>query len=229
MAQETLSRSLARKIMVEIEKNDLKPGDKLPSEGELGKNLDASRIAIREAIKFLEGRGVIETLSGRGALVRAPDSDLMRLFFSRSLHTSQTALADLMELRAGIEVFSVGLAATRRSPSEASRITEICREMGRHISDLEVYADLDVTFHLAIAEASRNEALVIVMSSIREAMKSSVMKVLKARKEITDLSNAQSFHVEIAAAIQANDSILAADAMTRHFTNATKTMANFND
>src|SRR5512135_1083989 len=110
----TLADQAADRLLEYIEAQHLKPGDLLPSETSLAGSFGVSRPVIREALKNLEGKGIIEIVNGKGALVKPIDSDPLRLFFQRAMHLEKDAIIDLMEVRKGIEVEAAVLAAGRR-------------------------------------------------------------------------------------------------------------------
>src|SRR5689334_6695743 len=107
----TLAEQAARNLIAFIESQDLKPGKLLPSESQLAADLGVSRPIIREALKSLEGKGIVEVVSGKGTVVKPPDGQPLQLFFQRTMRLESEAIIDVMELRKGIEVQSAALAA----------------------------------------------------------------------------------------------------------------------
>src|SRR5258706_11663677 len=94
LSRETLSEQAARNLMAFIEAQDLKPGRLLPPETKLAADLGVSRPIIREALKSLAGQGVIEIVSGKGAVVKALDSEPLQLFFQRAMQIEHEAIID---------------------------------------------------------------------------------------------------------------------------------------
>src|SRR5688572_30912681 len=98
------------------------PGTRLPKEEELADRFHVSRIVIREAMKILEDRGVVEVRAGRGTLTKAPSSDrvkesLLRLFRDQPLPTL-AEMEYMMELRLVLEESVAGLAAVRATEED---------------------------------------------------------------------------------------------------------------
>ncbi|MDX1467604.1 MAG: transcriptional regulator GlcC [Halomonas sp.] len=161
-----------------------RPGQLLPSERRLSERLQVSRASLREALRTLRSKGVIETRQGRGSvvapLVAAPlDSPLMYLF-----RDHPRTLFDLLEVRALLEGESASLAASRGTASDRVLITRRYREMvdyveGAETIEAERLARFDHGFHLAICQASHNPVLVHTLQSLTDLLLSSVFASVK--------------------------------------------------
>ncbi|MCY1485056.1 Glc operon transcriptional activator [compost metagenome] len=157
----------------------LKTGQALPSERRLCDKLGISRSALREGLKVLRGRGIIETRQGSGSYVAEltgprDASPLMHLFSSQP-----RTLYDLLEVRALLEGESARLAALRGTEADFVLITRRYEEMlAAHADpdgmDSQAHAHLDHAFHLAVCEASHNPVLVHTLQSLTDLMLSSV-------------------------------------------------------
>ncbi len=157
----------------------LKPGQALPSERRLCDKLGISRSALREGLRALRGRGILETSQGRGSFVAELNgprdaSPLMHLFSSQP-----RTLYDLLEVRALLEGESARLAALRGTEADFILIRRRYEEMiAAHESpdglDSQDHARLDHGFHLAICEASHNPVLVHTLQSLTDLTLSSV-------------------------------------------------------
>jgi len=155
----------------------LKAGQPLPSERRLVEKLGVSRTALREGLKLLRARGIIETSHGRGSYVASltghtETSPLMHL-----LGSQPRTLYDLFEVRGMLEAESARLAALRGTPADHVLITRRYREMveaQETEADPSVHARLDHAFHLAICEASHNPVLVHTLQSLTDLLLSSV-------------------------------------------------------
>lgn len=157
----------------------LKPGDKLPSERQLSERLTASRPLIREAIKELRGRGVIETQHGRGSFVTGmldqveAHSSLTRLY-----HSHPRLLFDLLEVRERLEGQAAQLAAERATDKDLYLITKAFDAMNEEENeerDLLQAAQLDHAFHRSIYEASHNPVLIHTLQNLMQLMLNSVV------------------------------------------------------
>lgn len=148
------------------------PKQKIPSERQLAARLRVSRSAIREALRQLQGRGVIETHQGRGSFVSSmvPDSgDLQSQGPLKHLFEGHTrTLYDLLEVREQLEGQAAYLAAQRATSLDRHRITKAFRALER--TDPLSNARPDHGFHQAIVEASHNPILVHLLSSLKNMM-----------------------------------------------------------
>ena len=156
----------------------LKVGQALPSERRLVAKLGCSRSALREGLRALRGRGIIETAHGRGSFVAqlsgAQDtSPLMHLFGSQP-----RTLYDLLEVRALLEGEAARLAALRGTEADfvllARRYEEMLAAHTEESADPREHARLDHAFHLAVCEASHNPVLVHTLQSLNELLLSTV-------------------------------------------------------
>nr|MBF0684246.1 transcriptional regulator GlcC [Pseudomonas sp.] len=156
----------------------LKVGQALPSERRLCEKLGISRSAMREGLRVLRGRGIIETAHGRGSFVahlsgEQDTSPLMHLFASQP-----RTLFDLLEVRALLEGESARLAALRGTEADfillRRRYEEMLAAHSEENADPREHARLDHAFHLAVCEASHNPVLVHTLQSLTDLMLSTV-------------------------------------------------------
>ncbi len=156
----------------------LKVGQTLPSERRLCEKLGISRSALREGLRVLRGRGIIETSQGRGSQVaklsgEQDASPLMHLFNSQP-----RTLYDLLEVRALLEGESARLAALRGTEADfillRRRYEEMLAAHTAEEADPREHARLDHAFHLAVSEASHNPVLVHTLQSLTDLMLSTV-------------------------------------------------------
>jgi GntR family transcriptional repressor for pyruvate dehydrogenase complex len=220
LSRETLADQAARNLMAFIEAQDLKPGRMLPPETQLAADLGVSRPIIREALKSLEGRGIVEVVSGKGAVVKPVDSQPLRLFFQRSMQIESEAIIDLMELRKGLEVQCAVLAAQRRTPDELAQLADIVAGMRHDLRDPNAYVELDVAFHRLIASMTHNSMIYHLMRAIREAIKDTLHESRLRRLTDEQLDRVQVGHEAILASLEHGDVEEAERAMTAHFDEA---------
>ncbi len=157
----------------------LKPGDRLPSERQLSERLNASRPLIREAMKELRGRGVIETQHGRGSFVTGmldqvdAHNSLTRLYDSHP-----RLLFDLLEVRERLEGQAAQMAAERATDKDLYLIAKAFDAMndeGSGERDVLLAAQLDHAFHRSIYEASHNPVLIHTLQNLMQLMLNSVV------------------------------------------------------
>lgn len=139
------------------------PGSLLPKETELTASYAVSRTSIREAMKVLAAKGLIEIRQKIGTRVR--DRDLWNVFDSDVLTwqheqgLSEAVMRDLIELRQIIEPATARLASGRASMADLRRIERAHRVMAENVQDPVGYAESDVEFHMAVFSAAHNVLL----------------------------------------------------------------------
>lgn len=179
--EENRTRRVADVVAERIEKlivdGVLKTGQALPSERRLTEKLGVSRTALREGMKLLRARGIIETQHGKGSFVASLTAQREITPMMHLLGSQPRTLYDLFEVRGMLEAESARLAAQRGTPADFVLIRRRYDEMlAAHATetDTETHAKLDHAFHLAICEASHNPVLVHTLGSLTDLLLSSV-------------------------------------------------------
>jgi GntR family transcriptional regulator, transcriptional repressor for pyruvate dehydrogenase complex len=170
-ATATVAESLAQVIL-----GEMAPGQSLPSEGDLATRFSVSRLTVREAVKMLAGRGLLDVGRGRRAVVIEPSGVAFSDFLSTVIQNDPKGLFDLIELRMVLEVQAATLAArrvTRAGLVSLERAIQGMRDAadgGKKGIDPEGseqrFHQADVSFHEAIALSSGNR----LVSYLFEAM-----------------------------------------------------------
>ena len=144
----------------------LRVGDRLPGERELSRQFDVSRPILREALKVLESRGLLNTQHGGGTFV----ADVIGQVFTRPvmelIARHQKATLDYLEYRREVEGITVEFAARRATEADKALLTSIIATMkAAHQKDnFEEEAAIDVEFHSAIGECAHN---IILLHTLR--------------------------------------------------------------
>ena len=171
--EQRLYERVVEKIVALIQDGAWAPGDRLPPERDLAEAFAVSRTVVREAVKTLEARGVLETLSGSGVYVRSPDSAMV----SRSLRMYLQLLDQddidlrLAEIRCVLEMEIAALAAARATAEERQELRRLCQEMRKHAGAPRVLAEMDFQLHLLLAEATRNELFGVLLTPLIEQLR----------------------------------------------------------
>ncbi len=196
------------------------PGMLLPREAELMDIHGASRTTIREAIKVLSAKGLVETRQKVGTRVRARDE--WNIFDGDVLawHTldgvDPDILKDLIEMRQLVEPPAARFAAGRASLDDIARIAEACAGMRAAIGDAAAYARADVRFHMAVFAASHNMLLKRFAHTVANFLQVS----FRIQQEVLEENEARfdedlATHVAIFEAINRGDAAAAEEAMMR--------------
>lgn len=192
----------------------LRPGDRLPSEGELCERLGVSRGSLREAIRMLAALGVLETRHGSGSYVgelRAAD-----LIGSLSLTVGLLPMAgvlELTELRRVLEPHAAALAAARIDDETVAVLDGILSEIEAS-DDFEEHSRLDHAFHMTISEVAGNDALTSLIEVLRS--RSRAYRIPDADDAAELKRNSDAGHRAILRGLAAADPVAASTAASAH-------------
>jgi DNA-binding FadR family transcriptional regulator len=168
--------SLARRIGVAIVTGRHEPGSVLPGEIELAESFDVSRSVIREALRMLAAKGLVESRPKAGTRVRERhawnllDPEMLGWMFEGT-SPPLSFVRSLFQLRLIVEPAAAELAAHSRTPRQLSRIGHALEEMARLGLGSEAGRAADQVFHATILEATGNELLVSLSASIAAAVR----------------------------------------------------------
>jgi GntR family transcriptional repressor for pyruvate dehydrogenase complex len=176
----TLARaeSLVERVEREIERlivdNRLVPADRLLAERPLAERFGVSRTVVREAVRSLAAKGLLDVRTGDGTYVRNPShanaaEALARLFRLAGVSAPEQAHA-IYEVRQPLEVAIAGFAAERSSPEDIAKLKHWIDVTNNPAIDEVTHIDADLRFHLALAEATHNQLFSVVLQSMGELM-----------------------------------------------------------
>ena len=150
----------------------LPPGERLPSERELADRFDVSRTVIREAVRSLMAKGLLEVHSGSGMIVCTPTASSIADHFNLLLRLNSEGdpLEYIFDVRHVLEVEIAGRAARQATGADIEEIEYHLQRMADNLEDLEQAAAADVAFHAALARATQNPLFAILLDSISEIM-----------------------------------------------------------
>jgi GntR family transcriptional regulator, transcriptional repressor for pyruvate dehydrogenase complex len=221
VSQVRVFENAVEQIRVLILDGTIVPGQKLPTEQELCRQLNVSRSSIREALRCLEAEGLVDVRRGSGTFIsdrstsRRLESELTRWIVQR-----EETLEQVLEVREHIEGLTASLAASRATQEEIAEIRKIHDEQVKKVSQSDgeeertnQLATLDLTFHQAISLVSGNDIANEIISHILPAF-------IEGNKAVLYLSHRAPAMVEehctILNAIEKNDAVAAEAAMRKH-------------
>ena len=197
-----------------IADGDLRPGDRLPSEGELGERLGVSRGPLREAIRTLSALGVIDTRHGSGSYVsELHAADLIRGLSLTVGLLPLDSIIELYELRRALEAHAASLAAARIDDETIAGLEELLVRL-EAVTDDEDLSELDSQFHSAIADIADNDALATLLEVLRGRSRAYRIFTTDDAAEIKILSDAG--HRAILRGLEARDPVAASAAAAGH-------------
>jgi len=217
--RDKLYKQVADQIQELILDDSIRAGDKLPGERELAEQMGVSRTVIREAIRVLSDRGLVRVKSGCGTYVRelsVKDAAASIELFLK-LKQSPQSLQNVSEVRRMIEVEAAGLAAERATPDDIAKIQKAIDGMQSAGIDAQQYAEYDVAFHTAIAQATHNELISVLLGPISELLAEMVRVSLNAPNAAEE---GLAHHRHVLQRIQDHDREAAQEAMRAHIEHA---------
>src|SRR5258708_6872545 len=162
-----LYEQIVQQIEQSIREGKLKPGDQLPAERELAQEFGVSRTAVREAVKTLSEKGLVEAYSGRGTFVSTGKSQAIRHSLNSFLKSGDLEDSDYVaEMREILEPEFTALAATRIEEQHLVMMREAVAVMDRSMTNPDAYIEADLDFHLALAEAAGNPLILSLLDSL---------------------------------------------------------------
>jgi len=218
---ETLSIRVADRLQDLILDGHVLPGERLPSERELANRFGVSRTVVREAVRRLAGKGLLEPLTGSGILVTEIQTSTIResmdiYLRSRAFlqpHRLKEALAQVHEVRTMLEIQISGSAAAARLDSDMEYLAAEEALMMSAATSVEK-ADADVAFHRAIAVITHNDLYPVMLESIQGPLRDIRLATFELPPEV--LPDAIGAHHRILEAIGAGNVDEAREAMSDH-------------
>lgn len=170
-----LSDAICTQVEALIVDGKLRPGEPLPSERDLAQQLKVSRPSLREALLKLEAHGLVRVRRGGGYETADVVAPTMTDPLVHLLHRHERAVEDVLEMRYGVEALCATFAAERATAADVRRVTKAFRASDRRRGKDDAPGDAaaDAEFHLAIAEASHNTALVLMMRGLYNLLRTS--------------------------------------------------------
>ncbi len=209
-----LYEQIVQQIEESILNGELSEGSQLPAERDLAKQFGVSRTAIREAIKALQEKGLVDAFPGRGTFVTDGTSSSMRRSLDRIIRSGEPdGWAYLVEVREILEPEIAALAALRSDDQDLAAMREAVEVMDSAGRDSDAFIEADLDFHLALAEAAANPIVLSLIDSIVGLLRE--QRLLTFRVE-GGPERGQHHHKRILEAIQQRDPQGARAAMQAH-------------
>jgi GntR family transcriptional repressor for pyruvate dehydrogenase complex len=209
-----LYEQIVQQIEESITSGELKEGDQLPAERELAQQFGVSRTAVREAVKTLREKGLVEAYPGRGTFITNGSARSIQQTLDRMIRSGPAeGTVHLTEVREILEPEIAALAAQRVDEEMLSAMREAIAVMDAARKDSEAFIEGDLDFHLALAEAAANPLILSLIDSI--------VGLLREQRTRTYFveggpERGQYHHRRILEAIEHRDAVGAREAMRAH-------------
>ena len=145
-------------------------GSKLPSERQLCEQLNVSRTVLREALRALESKGILETYPGKGIFVSQPKFETIITPIEHLISVGEIDVFDLTQARFFLEPSIAHVAAIRATDEDIAIMEDSLREMKEAENQGDRFIEADQRFHMAIAMATKNPVLYIMARAIVESL-----------------------------------------------------------
>jgi len=209
-----LYEQIVEQIEESIVKGTLKPGDQLPAERELAQRFGVSRTAVREAVKALREKGLVEAYSGRGTFITDGTTQAVRHSLDLMVKIGQPeGSTHLAEVRAILEPEIAAMAAARIKEPELATMREAVSVMDKADQDPDAYIEADLDFHLALAEAAENPLILSLLDSIVGLLREQRLRIFRVPG---GPERGQIHHKKILDAVERHDAEKAREAMRAH-------------
>ena len=186
----------------------------MPAERELAEQFGVSRTAVREAVKALREKGLVEAYPGKGTFITSGSSNPMRQSLDRMMRSAQVdATSSLVEVREILEPEIAALAAVRATEENLNSLREAVAVMDAAKRDPDAYIEADLDFHLELAEAAANPLILSLIDSIVGVLREQRMRIFEVDG---GPDRGQYHHKKILEAVEHQDAPGAREAMRAH-------------
>jgi DNA-binding FadR family transcriptional regulator len=217
MNKNNLYEGIADKLEYSILNENLKLGEKLPSEQALAEQFGVSRNILREALKTLKERGLVEVKNGDGAYITKPKSVMLKDMLNRILILTDATIQDIFEIRFALEIKACELVAEKATQDDIDNLERIIDNMQENIHNRDEFTKNELEFHLTIAKSTKNPlfySYIKPLSKLMGEMFNDAYTVPVSKNEGIE------GHKLILEAIKERNSKLAVQAMTEHLENS---------
>lgn len=213
VTKSNLSEQIASSIEEMILTQKLKSGDKLPSEQQLADDFGSSRNMVREAMKTLKERGLVEVKNGSGVYITQPDAQTLGNVVNRLVTVGTASEYEVYEVRMALEVRSCSLAAEHAKDSDIQYLKELILAMESCYLNSGQWAEKDYEFHAALADITGNSLFPeFIRPLLRTVHTISDTRPRSIRARLDGIQQ----HKVIVQAVEAHDAHEARLAMTAH-------------
>lgn len=210
-----LCEQVARQVQEMIVTGQLQEGSQLAPERELAEKFGVSRTVIREAIKLLSERGLVEVVPGKGTFVKRLSTEAVSVYMGLLVKLHGASLMQFHEVRTALEVAAAGYAAARVRPDKLEALRELVEILEDCLSRQakEDFITYDVKFHTMVADMTENPLFQVVLEPVSGAL----ADMRRLTWDITDSPyRGQNYHRLLLGALERNDVPAAREAMWKH-------------
>jgi DNA-binding FadR family transcriptional regulator len=215
-----MSQFLYENISTQIEETikNMSTGDKLPSERTLSVQYGVSRNILREALRSLSEKGLLEIKPGKGIYVANLENEKVVSRLETMLQNQSSyrnSFIDIVEARTALELTVFDIASERATEDDLKSIYKVWDKMEQCKGDVEMFNRFDLQFHLRIAEATHNYVFPVLVNTLFEMTGKQMFMFIRLNPD--KMGAVQLEHKEIVEAIKSKVKSRIANAGIRHF------------
>ena len=227
LSRSSLSQQIADKLEELILSGRLSPGDRLPPERDLARQLGVSRPTLREAIHLLQDRGFLEQRQGDGTYLTGMHSDQLYRSVQRLFVSANRPYEELVSIREMFEPVVAGVAARHAKPENTEAVQQAIWASQKPGITAEEYAQAVMNIHRAIIEATQNKMLVALFRPVLDLMLKTTGLMFVRLHRSTDNLTGPDEHQQILDCIKDGRAEDAAAAMRHHLRHLRRDVAEF--
>jgi GntR family transcriptional regulator, transcriptional repressor for pyruvate dehydrogenase complex len=195
-----MSEAIVDQIRGLIRGEQLRPGDRLPSERDLGERMGVSRVTVREALRVLEANGLVEIRVGArgGAFVTSPSSKKIGTDLADLISLSPLTAAEVTEARQVVELGIIPMAVERATDDDIAELRTMVKQHQAALKNGQYAMPMSADFHVRVAACTHNTAIEMLvhsfhgplLMSLREAQVAAPLMGLRGTTEHRDFVEA---------------------------------------
>jgi DNA-binding FadR family transcriptional regulator len=211
-----VSEQIVERVKDAIRSGELTVGERLPAERQLTEQLNVSRVTVRDALRILEARGLIEVRVGAhgGAFVTAPAPKLVAEGITDMLMLSGLSPEEVTEARQVFELSLIPLACERADEADFADLRAICDRTEEALADGSFEVGLSAEFHVRLARATHNHAVELMTETLQVPLMASLQRAHAVAPDMGDKGVLE--HREIVEALALRDVARATAIMSEH-------------
>lgn len=220
-----MSEAIVEQIRGLIRSEQLRPGDRLPSERDLGERMGVSRVTIREAMRVLEAGGLIEIKVGArgGAIVTSPSSSKIGSGLADLISLSPLTAGEVTEARQVFELGIIPLVVERATDDDIAELREMVAEHQAALKSGEYGMPMSAAFHVRVAACTHNAAIEMLVHSFHGPLLMSLREAQVAAPLMGHRGTAE--HRDFVEAVARRDAAKAEEIMRVHLERTARRVA----
>lgn len=181
VARNNLGEQVYEQLRDHIVSGEWKSGDKIPSENELATLFGVSRMTVRQALQRLTALGLLYTKLGEGSFVEEPRPGIRLREIIPVAFLGENTLTEVLEFRRALEGPTAELAAQKATKEDLLRLSEIYEQMKKVREDPAAFSEVDLAFHVEIANITGNSLFIETYSILFELLRAAMAQIVKKR------------------------------------------------